>query len=119
MRILLRPLFAFLVAISYLVATVVAAETPLASCPALETGSHGPHTHHDHGHQHHHGSRTKADECLKCCLGACLVVPGLPGPNVGASQLAFIGVQILYWSGSSSISGYPAAPDPGPPRPIA
>jgi hypothetical protein len=116
---LLRPLFALLVAITYLAATIIAAETPLASCPALETAPHATHTHHNHGDQHQHSSPISASECLKCCLGACLVAPCLPGPTVGVSELAFAGSPVLYWAVSPAISGRAITPDPGPPKPIA
>jgi hypothetical protein len=114
-----RPLFAFLVAIPYLAATMIAAESPLASCPALETALHATHTHHNHGVQHQHSSPISASECLKCCIGACLVVPCLPGPSVGISEPAFVGLSVLYWAVSPAISGRAVIPDPGPPRPIA
>src|SRR5260370_29262550 len=112
-------LFAFLVAITYFAAVVIAAETPLASCPALETAPHALHIHHDHGHQQHHGSRTSAGECLKCCLGACLVAPCIPGPTLGVSGLAFVETPVLYLAVSSAIAGRAVAPDPGPPTPTA
>jgi hypothetical protein len=116
---LLHPLFAFLVAVTYLAATVIAAETSFASCPALQTAPYATHTHHDHGHQHQHGSPTSAGECLKCCLGACLIAPCLPNPTIAASERAFDGTPVLYWAVWPAISGRAIAPDPEPPEPIA
>ena len=113
------PLFAFLVAITYLAATVIAAQTPLAACPALETAPDAMHTRDHLGHQHHHGSRTSAGECLKCCLGACLVASCLPGPTAGVAELAIVGSPVLYWAVSPAIYGRAITPDPGPPKPIA
>ena len=108
-----------LVIVAYTAATAVGAATlPLAACPGLDMAAH-PVTHHDHGHQHHNGSDSKADECLKCCVGSCLVAPGLPRPNAGVSELAFAEVPVLYWGVLSVIVGDPVAPDPGPPKPIA
>jgi hypothetical protein len=103
--------------VAYPVAAVIAATAPLAACPALDTAVHQV-SHHDHGHQHQRESGTKAADCLKCCLGACLVAPGLPGPNVTASQPAFVEVPVRYWGGFSAVVGHPVSPETGPPRPI-
>src|SRR5436190_6114254 len=117
MRVMLRrPLFAFLVAITYFAVSVIAVETPVASCAAPESTPPATHTHHDHGHQHHHGSQS-GSECLKCCLGTCLVASCLPGPTAGVPELAFVGTPVLYWAVSPAISGRAIAPDPGPPKP--
>ena len=116
---LLRPAFAFLVSIAYLAATVVAAASALASCPALGTAPHTTHSHHGHGNQHHHGPPIGAGECLKCCLGACLSTPCLPGPTAIVSKLAIVGSPVLYWAVSAAFHGRAVIPEPGPPKPIA
>ena len=113
-----RPQFAVLLSIIYLATGITAAKSPSAFCLALDAAPPAAHSHDNHANQHHHGSGTGADGCLKCCLGACLVAPGLPGPHCGVSQLAFVGVPVLYWGGSSRIVGHHVAPEPGPPKPI-
>jgi hypothetical protein len=113
---LLRHIFALLVVTAYIGATVVAAASTIGSCPALDGA---PHTHGHHDHQHHHSSDKSAGECLKCCLGTCLVAPCLPSPMIAASERAFDGTPVLYWAVSRAIYGRAVAPDPGPPKPIA
>ena|SRR6266498_4096433 len=117
---LIHRMFALLIAATYIGATVAAAASPVGSCPALDGAAPFAHHHHSGHHPHHHGSSEKtAGECLKCCLGACLVAPCLLGPTIGVSGLAFVGTPVLYWAVSPAISGRAIAPDPGPPRPIA
>ncbi len=116
---LLRQIFALLIVTAYMAATIVAAASLIGSCRVLDGATHAAHTHGHHDHHHNHGSRTAAGECLKCCLGACLVAPCLPNPTIDASELAFGGTPILYWAVSRAISGRAIAPDPGPSRPIA
>ena len=116
---LVHRIFALLIVGAYLGATLVAAASPIGSCPALDAAPRNAH-HHGDPHPNHQGSPGKtAGECLKCCLGACLVVPCLPGPTVGLAELAFVGSPVLYWAVSPAISGRAIAPDPGPPKPIA
>src|SRR6266571_2194168 len=117
----LRPLFAFLVAITYLAATAIAAESSLASGPALETAPSATHTHDHYGHQHQHdhGSKTNEGDCLKCCLAGCLGAPCLSDPTIALSEPAFVGAPVLYWAIWPAIAGRAIAPDPGPPKPIA
>ena len=117
---LIHRLFALLIAAAYLGASVAAAALPVGPCPTFKQPIHSAHQHHSGQHHHpHHGSGTAAGECLKCCLGACLVAPGLIGPSLGFLEVAFIGFPVLYWPGSSAIIGQFVAPDPGPPKPIS
>src|SRR5438046_2447192 len=116
---LIRRIFALLIAAAYFGAAALAAASPIGSCPELKDAS--PAAHHHHGgkhHQPHDKSGKTAGECLKCCVGACLVVAPLPTPNAGFGP-AFEGTPVLYWAGTPAISGRALTPDPGPPRPIA
>jgi hypothetical protein len=117
---LIRRVFLLLIAAAYIGATLIAATLPIGSCHAVDDAAHSAHHHHsEHGSSHYpNGSGSTAGECLKCCLGAYLVAPGLPGPNIGLSQLASIEIPVRYWGESSPIIGHPVAPDPGPPKPI-
>jgi len=115
----LRPIFAFLVAVTYIAATVIAAESSLASGRAPETAPTATHSHDHHGHHHDHGSKTTEGDCLRCCLGGCLGAPCLSGPTIVLSEPAFVGAAVLYWALWPAIAGRSIAPDPGPPKPIA
>jgi hypothetical protein len=116
---LLYRMLALLIAATYLGATIAAAALPVESCLALE--GRGQAAHQQSGqHSHHHGSSpTNAGECLKCCLGACVVAPCLPGPTTGVSEQVFVGTPVLYSVVSPAISGRAIVPDPDPPKPIA
>jgi hypothetical protein len=113
---LIPRLFAFLIAVAYLGATVLATAPSIGSCPILEDPLPSPHHHHG-GHPHDSSGKTAGD-CLKCCLWACLVAPCLPGPTLGISELAFVGSAVLYSAVSPAIYGRAITPDPGPPKPI-
>ena len=116
---LVHRIFALLIVVAYLGATLVAAASPIGSCPVLDGAPRNAHHQHSGPPPHHQGSPVKtAGECLKCCLGACLVVPCLPGPTVGLAELAFVGSPVLYWAVSPAIYGRAITPDPGPPKPI-
>lgn len=120
MRVLLRrPVFASLVAAIYFAATLIAAGTPLAACPALDTAGQPTHTHHDHGHHHHHGSGAKAGECLKCCLGACLLGVSLPPPASATASSPFYGARIFYLAEEVALADRSIPPNPAPPKPTA
>jgi len=115
---LLNRILGLLIVTSYLGAAIAAAASPIAECPALEPASHAGHAHHSNGtHRHHSGS--KSGECLKCCLGACLVGMSLPTPSGGAWTPIFNTTSVAYWSGLPVLADRAIAPDPGPPKPIA
>jgi len=115
---LVRRIFALLIVVAYFGATLVAAASPIGSCPALAGAPRNAHHHHGGPHPHHQGGPGKASgECLKCCLGACLVAPCLPDPTVGLAEVAFVGSPVLYWAVSPAIYGRTITPDPGPPKP--
>jgi hypothetical protein len=116
-----KPLNRFLgllTIVAYLGATVAAATAPIAECPALEPASHAGHPHHGSGNHHDH-SGSKSGECLKCCLGACLVGVTLPAPTNGAWTLILNATLVAYWSGLPVLADRSIAPDPDPPKPIA
>jgi hypothetical protein len=116
---LVRRIFALQIVAAYLGATLVAAASAIGSCPVLDDAPRNAHHHHSGPHPHHQGSPSKtAGECLKCCLGACLVAPCLPSPTGGFAELAFVGLPVLYWAVSPAIYGRAITPDPGPPKPI-
>jgi hypothetical protein len=116
---LVHRIFALLVAATYIGAVVAAAAPPVGSCPAPEGAARTAHHHHSGHNPPHHSSDKTAEECLKCCLGACLVTPCLPGPTTGVSSLAFVGTPVLYWVVTPAISARATSPDPGPPKLIA
>ncbi len=116
---LLHRTVAWLIVAAYLGATIAAAPLQIGACPAVDGAPHASHTHGHIGHQHHNGSENTAGECLKCCLGACLVAPCLSGATARISELAFVGTPVFYWAVSPAISGRAIPPDPGPPKPIA
>ena len=116
---LLRQIFAVLVVTAYFGATVVAAASPLGSCPALDLAPHSVHSHAGNGHQHHHSSGSDPSACLKCCLGACLAAPCLAVPANSGSTPAFAGTAVLYSTSLPALAGRSVAPDPAPPKPIA
>ena len=117
---LVHRIFALLIVAAYLGATLVAAASPIGSCPALDGAPRNAHHQHSGPHPDHQGGPGKTSgECLKCCLGACLVAPCLPAPGTEASGPAFDGASVLYWAVSPAIYGRTITPDPGPPKPIA
>jgi hypothetical protein len=115
---LLNRVLALLMIAVYFVAAIAAAASPVAECPGLKPASHAGHPHHSNGHHHDH-SGSKSRDCLKCCLGACLVGVSLPAPTSGAWTLAFNTTSVAYWSGLPVLADRSIAPDPGPPKPIA
>src|SRR5712671_2552653 len=115
---LLKRVLALLLVATYFGAAVAAAGSPVAECPGLKPQSHAGHAHHSNGTHHDH-SGSKSGECLKCCLGACLVGVSLPAPNNGAWTLLLNPTLVAYWSGLSVLADRPIAPDPDPPKPIA
>jgi hypothetical protein len=115
---LLNRVLALLMIAVYFGAAIAAAASPVAECPGLKPASHAGHPHHGNGnHQDHSGS--KSGECLKCCLGACLVGVSLPAPTYGAWTLMFNTTSVAYWSGLPVLADRSIAPDPDPPKPIA
>src|SRR2546423_13346772 len=113
---LLRRGFGIVVVIAYVTASVFG----VSSAGSCATPTPEPHTHHDHGRHHHHSQHTPqntASECLKCCLGACLVPPCLPGPTVGGSQPGFAASPVLDWAVGAGNPGRAGGPDPRPPPP--
>jgi hypothetical protein len=115
---LLNRVLALLMIAVYFGAALAAAASPVAVCPSLKPASHAGHPHHGNGnHQDHSGS--KSGECLKCCLGACLVGVPLPAPTYGAWTLIFNATSVAYWSGLPALIDRSIAPDPDPPKPIA
>src|SRR5216684_2665154 len=96
-----NPIIVLLVLVAYLAATVAAAASPVARCPALESASHLGQPHHHSSESHHDHSGSKPGECLKCCLGACLVTVSLPAPTNGTSSPAFFGTPVVYPSEDS------------------
>jgi len=117
----LRQLFGWLAIAAYIAATVIAAASPLAACPALDHAHHAGHQHApDHTHHHHdQGSGSHSGDCLKCCMGTCLLGVSLPLPANGASSLAFFGTLVVYPSEQSLLVDRSIPPDPAPPKPIA
>lgn len=115
---LLNRVLALLIIATYLGAAITAAASPVAECPALEPAPHAGHPHHSNGHRDDH-SGSKSGECLKCCLGACLVGVSLPAPTDGAWTLIFKTTSVAYWSWLPVLADRSIAPDPDPPNPIA
>ena len=115
---LIRRALMLLIGAAFFGATVIAAGSPVGSCPGLESHIHSAHDHHTGHHHSQHSSDKAPRECLKCCLGACLGAAGLTSPNLGLPELAFAGIPVLYWPGSLALVGHSAVPDPGPPKPI-
>src|SRR5947208_1852088 len=111
----LHRLSRLLVVAAYAAAPVMAAASPLAGCPALD---HAPHAGHLHGadqthHNHHDRSGANPGDCLKCCVGACLIGVSLPVPFSGATTLALYGARVIYASEHAGITERSTAPDPG------
>ena len=116
---LLRPILALLVVTAYFGASIVAAASPIESCPAPDLAPHSAYGHAGHGHQHHHKSRSDPSTCLKCCLGACLTAPALAVSTNSGSTPAFDGTAVRYSTTLPVLAGRSVAPDPAPPKPIA
>ena len=117
----LHRLCGLVVILAYAVATIVAAASPLAACPGLD---HAHHVGQQHGadrtdHNHHDGSGSYPGDCLKCCMGTCLLGVSLLPPANGASSIAFYGTPVVYASEQSLLADRSIAPDPDPPKPIA
>jgi hypothetical protein len=117
-RRLLNRVLALLIVATYLGAAIAAAASPVAQCPALDPTSHAGHPRHGNGNHHDH-SGSKSGECLKCCLGACLIGVSLPAPTNDASTLPLKTTSVAYWSGLPVLADRSVAPDPDPPNPIA
>jgi len=117
----LHRLCGLFVIVAYAVATVVAAASPLAACPALDHAHYAGHQHEaDHAHHHHDGGAgTHPGDCLKCCMGTCLLGVSLLPPLNGASSIAFCGTPVVYASEQLVLADRSIAPDPDPPNPIA
>jgi hypothetical protein len=115
---LLRRVLALLITATYFAAAFATAASPVAECPGLKPASHAGHSHHSNGN-HHDRSGSKSGECLKCCLGACLVGVSLPAPTNGAWTLMLNTTSVAYWSGLPVLADRSIAPDPDPPKPIA
>ncbi len=103
-----------LLVVAYAAATVVAAASPVAACLPLAHPQGVDHTH----HHHHDGSGSRPSDCLKCCVGTCLIGMSLPVPCNGASSLAFDGTPVVYAFEQSALADRSVPPDPTPPRPI-
>src|SRR5438067_8891248 len=118
---LLRRISGLLVVVAYAAATVVAAASPLAACPAFDDAHHGAHPPSvDHtSHRHDEGPKSHPGDRLKCCVGTCLLGVSLPPPSNGATSLAFYGTPTVYASEHSVLPDRSIPPDPGPPKPIA
>jgi hypothetical protein len=115
---LLKRVLALLIIATYFGAASVAAALPVAECPGLKPASHAGHPHHSNGNHHDHPG-SKSGECLKCCLGACLIGVSLPAPSNGAWTLILNTTSVAYWSGLPVLADRSIAPDPNPPKPIA
>jgi hypothetical protein len=115
---LLKQVLVLLIVATYFGAAIVAAASPVAECPGSKPASHAGHPHHGNGNHHDH-SGSKSGECLKCCLGACLVGVSLPAPTNGAWTLMLNTTSVVYWSGLPVLADRSIAPDPDPPKPIA
>jgi len=116
----LHQLSRLLLVPAYAAATVVAAASPLAACPALDHASHAEHPHSgDHTQHHNQRSRSHPGDCLNCCMGTCLLGVSLPVPFNGVSSLAFYGTPVVYASEHSVLTDRSIAPDPAPPKPIS
>src|SRR4051794_16168071 len=102
-----------LLVVAYVVATTVAAASPLAACPALDR-DHAGHLHgvDDSHHQHHHRSGSHAGECLNCGMGTWLLGTSLPAPSNGAMSLAFYGTPVVYASEQSALADRSIPPRP-------
>ena|SRR5947207_1945065 len=114
---LLNRVLALLITATYFAAALAAAVLPVAECSGLKPASHAENPHHGNGHHHDPGS--KSGECLKCCLGACLVGVSLPAPTRAAWILTFNTTSVAYWSGLPVLADLSIAPDPDPPKPAA
>jgi hypothetical protein len=117
----LHRLCGLVVIVAYAVATIVAAASPVAACPGLDHAHHvGQQDGADHtDHHHHDGSRSHPGDCLKCCMGTCLLGVSLHPPVNGASSIAFYGTPVVYASEQSLLADRSIAPDLDPPKPIA
>ena len=115
---LMKRVLALLIVATYFGAALVAAASPISECPGLKSASHAGHPQHGNGH-HHDRSGSKSGECLKCCLGACLVGVSLPASIYSARILIFDTTSVAYWSGLPVLADRSIAPDPDPPKPIA
>ena len=116
----LHRMCGLLLVVAYAAASVVAAASPLAVCPALDRTHHAGHPHGiDHTRHHHDGSGSRPGDCLKCCVGTCLLGVSLPVPFNGASSLAFDGMPVVYAFEQAVLAGRSIRPDPGPPKPIS
>jgi hypothetical protein len=114
----LKRVLALLVIATYFGAAFAAAASPVNECSGLKPASHAGHPHHSNGNHHDH-SGSKSGECLKCCLGACLVGVSLPAPTNGAWTVTFNTTSVTYWSGLPVLADRSIAPDPDPPKLIA
>ena len=117
----LRRTCGLLVIVAYAAAMVIAAASPHAACPGLDPAQHAGHQRGaDHtDHQQHDGSGSHPGDCLKCCMGACLLSVSLPPPLNGASSIAFFGTPVVYASEQSVLADRSIPPDSDPPKPIA
>ena len=117
----LHRLCGLVVIVAYAATTIVAAASPLAACRALD---HARHLGQQHGsdhtdHHHHDGSGSDPGDCLKCCMGTCLLGLSLPASLNGVSSIAFYGTPVVYAFEQSVLADRSIAPDPDPPKPIA
>src|SRR5215469_3447372 len=103
---LLHRLCGLAVIVAYAVATIVAAASPLAACPGLDHARHVGLQHGaDHTDNHHHGgSGSHPGDCLKCCMGTCLLGMSLLPPVNGASSIAFYATPVVYTSEQSFLA---------------
>ena len=64
---------------------------------------------------HHHNDK---GNCLTCCVGVCIAIPGLP-PRPPMTLAPIAVAKIAYWHRGAAIAGRTIPPDPIPPRPAA
>ena len=115
----LRRVWTLLVLIVYTASAITAAASPLAACPvALDNHSHAEHGHGATHHEHGNDSTPHPGDCLKCCLGACLLAVSLLPPAIATASSTFYGARIVYSSEEIALANRSIPPDPAPPKPI-
>lgn len=117
----LRRFCGLLLIVAYVAGSITAAASPVATCPSLDLDLQS-HVGHAHGAaKHHHHSKhsgSQAGDCLKCCIGICLLGASLPPPVSATASSAFYGVRIVYAFEEIALADRSVPPDPSPPRPI-
>ena len=110
MREFIRHLLLILCALAFFGGTTISLVVPPAAagepCAEHHGGSAGM-------VDHHHGKQS--GNCLGCCVGSCVAVPGLP-PRLSSSVVPLKARVAMYWGNGAALAGRSVAPDLGPPR---